>query len=206
MDDDAEMQNAQLAGNDRGNDFAVSQAAPEAPAAIEGTQAKEEPVDAEDGLHYEVLVEDASEATWRILRKRRLLPGAATSEADFGNLFETLGAANAQFQVEPGEGIENPDTILHIVQSHETEIRRQHPRFSRHMVRLSTAALAIFCMRTADISMREHALMLWILEGTDFLRFHEGDCYAICCILLVPFKDTEVCLQIPAGFTIFCFS
>ena len=179
MDDDAEMQNAQLAGNDRGNDFAVSQAAPEAPAAIEGTQAKEEPVDAEDGLHYEVLVEDASEATWRILRKRRLLPGAATSEADFGNLFETLGAANAQFQAEPGEGIENPDTILHIVQSHETEIRRQHPRFSRHMVRLSTAALAIFCMRTADISMREHALMLWILEGTDFLRFHEGDCYML---------------------------
>ena len=97
LDDDAErMQHARLAGNDRGSDFAVSQAAPETPAAIEATAAKEEPVDAEDGLHHEVLVEDASEATWRILRKRRLLPGALTSEEDFGNLFETLGAVNVQ--------------------------------------------------------------------------------------------------------------
>ncbi|CAL1137736.1 unnamed protein product [Cladocopium goreaui] len=29
------------------------------------------------------------------------------------------------------------------------------------------------------MSIREHALMLWIIEGSDFLRFHEGDCYML---------------------------
>ena len=29
------------------------------------------------------------------------------------------------------------------------------------------------------MSLREHALMLWIIEGVDFLRFHDGDCYML---------------------------
>ena len=36
-----------------------------------------------------------------------------------------------------------------------------------------------WCVWPADMSIREHALMLWIIEGSDFLRFHEGDCYML---------------------------
>ena len=157
--------------------------APEAAAAsvpeLAATQAKEEQPDDDDQNRDPVLGEDASETTWRTLRKRRLLPGALTSDEDFGNFFEALNISNDQFQAQPGEAVENPDTILHIVRKHESDIKSKYPRFSSHMVRLSTAALAIFCMRTADMSIREHALMLWILEGTDYLRFHEGDCYML---------------------------
>lgn len=149
---------------------------PAAPPQAEPTPAKEEP--AED--HEEpVFGEEIPESTWNILRKRRLIPGAFTSHEDFANLFQSLAIANDNFQAEPGEPIDNPDTILHVVQQRRRDIERQYPRFSKHMVRMATAAQAIFCLRTADMSLREHALMLWIIEGVDFLRFHEGDCFML---------------------------
>ena len=126
-----------------------------------------------------VIGEEATESTWKILRKRRLLPGAMTSNEDFASHFQTLTDVNNMFQELPGEAIANPDTILHVVRQHQLDIQGRYPRFSKHILRLSTAALAIFCMRTSDMSIREHALLLWTIEGTDFLRFHEGDCYML---------------------------
>ena len=147
-----------------------------APPPIEATPAKEEHADDEEDP---VLGEETSESTWNILKKRRLLPGALTSHEDFANLFQSLADANEDFQIQPGEPIDNPDTILYVVQKRQQDIERQYPRFSKHIVRMATAAQAIFCMRVADMSLREHALMLWIIEGLDFLRFHDGDCYML---------------------------
>ena len=141
----------------------------EAPPTVLPEIAKEELADRDNGDL--VLGDEAPESTWQILRKRRLFPGAITSHEEFDGLFESLDQVNDEFQSLPGEGIENPDTV----KKYGGDIRSKSPRFCNHMVRLSTAALAIFCLRTADMSMRERALMLWILEGTDFLRFHEGD-------------------------------
>ncbi len=45
------------------------------------------------------------------------------------------------------------------------------------MVRLAAAALAICRMRLIDLFMREHVLLLWIIEGGCFLRVHRGICY-----------------------------
>lgn len=145
------------------------------PAAIGATQAKEEPLDdAEPDIGDEV-----PESTWKVLKKRRLLPGALTSFDDFANLFQSLADVNDEFQGQPAEPVSNFDTILHVVQKYQDDIGALYPRFSKHMVRLATAARAIFCLRLADMSIREHALMLWIIEGSDFLRFHEGDCYML---------------------------
>eukprot|EP00438_Fugacium_kawagutii_P003693 Skav206833 [mRNA] locus=scaffold3672:167985:175192:- [translate_table: standard] len=94
---------------------------------------------------------DMDESTWANLRKRRFLPGALTSEDDFQSLFGDLS------------------------------IREKFPAYSDRMIRLSTAALAIFCLRTQDMHLREHALFLWIVEGGKYLRFHDGDCYMLHC-------------------------
>ena len=146
------------------------------PPPVEATPAKEEHADDEEDP---VFGEEISESTWNILKKRRLLPGALTSHEDFANLFQSFADANEDFQIQPGEPIENPDTILYVVQKRQEDIARQYPRFSKHIVRMATAAQAVFCMRVADMSLREHALMLWIIEGIDFLGFHDGDCYML---------------------------
>eukprot|EP00435_Cladocopium_sp_Y103_P016104 s4470_g4.t1 len=150
-------------------------AAPPAPP-VEATPAKEEPADDQEDP---VLGEEIPESTWNILKKRRLFPGALTSHEDFAKLFQTLADVNEDFQIQPGEPIDNPDTILYVVQRRQQDIETQYPRFSKHMVRMATAAQAIFCLRVSDMSLREDALMLWIIEGVDFLRFHDGDCYML---------------------------
>ena len=93
------------------------------------------------------------------------------------------------FKKIPPEQIENPDTILHVVQKYREDIHRKFPRFSDHLVRLTTVALAIFCMRNADMRLREHALMPWIIEGEKNCAFMKV--IAMCYIQVEPFKDTE---------------
>ena len=126
-----------------------------------------------------MLGDDLPESTWKSLRKRRLFPGAMTSNEDFDDHVKVLSHVNASFQERSGEPTSNSDTILRVVHQHQQSIKAHYPRFSKHMVRVATAAVAIFCTRTSDMSMREHALMLWIVEGADFLRFHDGDCYML---------------------------
>lgn len=147
---------------------------------VEPPATKEEQADdevADDG--EQIFGDELPESTWKALKKRRLFPGALTSNEDFASHFQNLTDVNAVFQARPGEAIVNPDTILHVVQQRQQGIKALYPRFSKHMVRLCTAAVSIFCMRISDMSIREHALMLWIVEGGDFLRFHEGDCYML---------------------------
>ncbi|CAJ1459066.1 unnamed protein product, partial [Effrenium voratum] len=92
---------------------------------------KEEPEEDDDGAPAEPEI-SVDTATWSVLQKRRLLPGAARLH-----------------------GV--PDTI----------------------VRLCVAALAVFRVRIVDVFMREHAFLLWIMQGNKQLRFHAGDCYLL---------------------------
>ena len=82
--------------------------------------------------------DEVPESTWKVLKKRRLLPGALTSFDDFANLFQSLADVNVEFQGQPAEPVSNFDTILHVVQKYQDNIGALYPRFSKHMVRLAS--------------------------------------------------------------------
>ena len=144
------------------------------PRADVARQANEEPIsaqatqDVKEEAEEKVDEEDAQRldaGVWEKLRKRRLQPGAATSDADFQDFFTKLGRPNAFFQETPAEGIDASDTILERVRN-----------IRDHVTRLSVGALAFARVRQADIFLREHAMVYWIGEGGLNLRFHAGDC------------------------------
>ncbi|CAK9013890.1 Poly [ADP-ribose] polymerase tankyrase-2 (ADP-ribosyltransferase diphtheria toxin-like 6) (ARTD6) (Poly [ADP-ribose] polymerase 5B) (Protein poly-ADP-ribosyltransferase tankyrase-2) (TNKS-2) (TRF1-interacting ankyrin-related ADP-ribose polymerase 2) (Tankyrase II) (Tankyrase-2) (TANK2) (Tankyrase-like protein) (Tankyrase-related protein) [Durusdinium trenchii] len=168
--------------------LAVSSPAPEAEDVLE-LAAREDLKKEEDERARETAVDDhdvdlnlaeeITDETWLKLRKRRLLPGALTSDEDFQTLFDGLLDGNRVFQHQAGEALENEDTILRLVQVHRTTVQTRVPDFSEHMNRLSTGAVALHSLRSVNMSFREHALLLWIIEGERYLRFHDGDCWML---------------------------
>ena len=42
---------------------------------------------------------------------------------------------------------------------------------------MAVAALALYRMRLADISMRDHIFILWVVLGDRHLRAHDGNAY-----------------------------
>jgi hypothetical protein len=44
-------------------------------------------------------------------------------------------------------------------------------------VRLAVGALTVYRMRLIDMFVREHVHLLWVIEGQDHLRVHNGVCY-----------------------------
>lgn len=97
-----------------------------------------------------------------------------TSAEEFHNLFESLSLTNAEFQKQAPQPFQNPDTILYLVKKHRADAQRQFPAFPDYLVRLCAAALAILCLRSVDMFMRERALMLWIIEGEKYFTFSGG--------------------------------
>jgi hypothetical protein len=45
------------------------------------------------------------------------------------------------------------------------------------LIRLAVGALTVYRMRLIDMFVREHVHLLWIIEGEDHLRIHNGVCY-----------------------------
>jgi len=114
-------------------------------------------------------------------KKRRLMQGASTSEADFTSLFESIGNASASSL--PHVTKQSPEknaTILERTRRLTALIRNRYPGWDEHQVRLACAALAIYRMRLVDMFIREHALLLWVIEGGQFMRAHNGQCYLYC--------------------------
>ena len=66
-----------------------------------------------------------------------------------------------------------------MVATHKTRIARLYPEASEYLLRLLTAAVAVLTLRTADVFLREHATVVWIIEGGCSMRFHHGDCYLL---------------------------
>ncbi len=104
--------------------------------------------------------------------------GADTSGADFESLFATcVGAAVESIRGAPPVDDTDADGILA-----RTACMRRHviDRFgdsNEKLVCLATAALAIYRMRLVDLFIREHVLLLWIIEGQTYMRVHGGVCY-----------------------------
>ena len=139
---------------------------------------KEEPEEDDDGAPAEPEI-SVDTATWSVLQKRRLLPGAARSAFHFADHFNTLSNQNTQFQTQAAEPIDNSHTILEQTKRFTVFVRERLHGVPDTIVRLCVAALAVFRVRIVDVFMREHAFLLWITQGNKQLRFHAGDCYLL---------------------------
>lgn len=112
------------------------------------------------------------------LRDRRSLPGASESkgmyEATFRNSREIMKEITS---VVPKQALVHNDRILVLVETHEHWIKQRYPQWSNFVLRQAVAAVAIYRLRLVDMSIREHVLLLWIIEGGRSLRAHKGTLY-----------------------------
>ena len=67
--------------------------------------------------------------------------------------------------------------ILETMETLATLVGFHKPMFTDDQRRLAIAVLALFRRRLADISMRDHVLLLWTLLGDRYLRAHDGICH-----------------------------
>ena len=113
------------------------------------------------------------------VKKRRLMKGAQTTAEDFRGMFARYDRLNAESLVDdvrdvPGEN----DNILERCERLWDLVRRTHPSWSEHMVRLGAAAVACCSARVGGrIFIGDNAFFLWLVEGDRFLRVHSGFCY-----------------------------
>ena len=57
------------------------------------------------------------------------------------------------------------------------ELCKRKPLYSDYTNRILCAVLFMYPIRITDMFIREHALLLWIMEGGKYLRVHQGICY-----------------------------
>ncbi|CAJ1351459.1 unnamed protein product, partial [Effrenium voratum] len=104
---------------------------------------KEEPEEDDDGAPAEPEI-SVDTATWSVLQKRRLLPGAARSAFDFADHFNTLSNQNTQFQTQAAEPIDKSHTVLEQTKRFTVFVRERLHGVPDTIVRLCVAALAVF--------------------------------------------------------------
>ena len=155
---------------------------PKPPSPVQPARSSDQPAAPEGKMEEEGEQEEGEAArldasTWDRLRKRRLQPGAATSDQDFAAFFSQLGVANSVFQDIAPEPLDTSDTILERVRVLTAHAKREVPEAPDYVTRLCVGVLAFARVRQADIFLREHAMVYWIVEGGRSLRFHAGDCY-----------------------------
>lgn len=107
------------------------------------------------------------------LKRRRYLPGADSTMDAFDTLFsEQKQAASASLQ---GTVSTKPDNSMTIQETRVRLVKQAqifHSQWSTDMLRLVVAALAVYRLRLLDMWHREHALLVWIIEGDTYLRSH----------------------------------
>jgi hypothetical protein len=59
-------------------------------------------------------------------------------------------------------------------QEFKQKVRRAEPLWPESLVKLAAGALAMYATRLIDLTVREHVLLLWLIEGRDMLRAHRG--------------------------------
>ena len=85
-------------------------------------------------------------------KKRRLMQGADTSDADFTSLFETTASASASSLPHvTKQAPEKNAAILERTRRLTILIRNRYPGWDEHQVRIACAALAIYRMRLVDM-------------------------------------------------------
>ena len=111
------------------------------------------------------------------IKKRRMQPGCLNSHDDFSSHFALLRGINESFQLMQPDSYIDKDTILNTVATYMDVVRQQAQGLSDKGVRLLVAALSVLFLRQVDLTILQHAMLLWIMEGNAYLRFHYGDCY-----------------------------
>ncbi|MCP4240833.1 MAG: hypothetical protein GY772_09770 [bacterium] len=99
-------------------------------------------------------------------RQRRTLPGASTSMSDFATKFTHFAtvAQESLADVKPTEPTRD-SSILERSRRIRERVRAAHGDWEDHLVTLATGALAVYRMRLIDMFMREHVLLVYIVEG-----------------------------------------
>ncbi len=129
------------------------------------------------GAHMECESLVEPEALMKV-KKRRLMPGASSSCSDFHEMFSNYSAmvSEALQEVQP-EVASRDASILQRTARLRQQVRLAYPAWDQALQSLATGALAIYRMRLGDMFIREHVLLLWIIEGERFLRVHNGVCH-----------------------------
>ena len=112
-------------------------------------------------------------------KKRRLLPGASSTSADFDHLFtvatEACDASLANRPELPHDL--NSGSIQLQAKRHLDFVRRRHPTWEEDLVRLAASAINVYRTRLSDIFVRDFVGLVWIMEGERYIRAHQGVCY-----------------------------
>ena len=121
--------------------------------------------------------------------KRRCIKGARGSSTTFTGMFQTMvDFADISTSLAVKEILPDEDSILQHSRRLRRSVREHDPTWEPRLVRLATGALAVYRLRLIDMWRKENALLLWIIEGEDFLRAHDGAAYlyhndgAFCCL------------------------
>ncbi|CAE7461559.1 unnamed protein product [Symbiodinium sp. CCMP2456] len=99
--------------------------------------------------------EDIEDKAWAALKKRRLLPGTATSDEDFRQLSAHFEDVRSVFQNEQPDVLHGSDSTVQIVLRHKTRIANKYPNVSAYMTKHIPAGDApprrnIICAFTAE--------------------------------------------------------
>ena len=128
----------------------------------------------------ERLIEELPEDSEQLARarKRRELPGADTTLTDFAASFTDLFSSAEASMADAVPFPDRPESsIIDNVASIRRYILEKSPAFPPALLRLTTAAISVYRLRLTDMHMREHVLLLWIVEGHDHMRCHSGNLY-----------------------------
>ncbi|CAE7209382.1 unnamed protein product, partial [Symbiodinium microadriaticum] len=112
-------------------------------------------------------------------KKRRMMPGASKSCADFESLFDlTAKSCSASLSTCPTVEEHLP---VGSVKEHAKRlieyIRVRQPTWPEDMVRLAASAINVYRTRLTDIFVRDFVSLIWIIEGGRYIRAHRGVCY-----------------------------
>ena len=120
---------------------------------------------------------DAQDADSR--RRRREIPGGATSNAQFDELFDVLTESARESVAMMPDPVPDADSDSTVQRTKKimSMVEAAHPEWPMYMRRLACAALSVYRLRLIDMFIREHVLLLWIIEGDVYLRVHNGTAY-----------------------------
>ena len=112
------------------------------------------------------------------LRQRRNRPGVQQSRANLKTKF----AAARQLMKRQIETVDpqpdlNTDGILNMTKRMSEFVHQKHPHWDTTWKHFAAAALCTYRLRLVDMSIREHVLVLWIIEGGRYIRSHDGTVY-----------------------------
>jgi len=112
------------------------------------------------------------------IKKRRLLPGAASSDVDFLQMFHNYDtSATTDLRDVKANVVVQKASIVHRTKELLRMVTEAHPGWHSYLRQLAVGALSMYRLRLTDMFLREQVLLLWVIEGGDYIRAHGGSCY-----------------------------